>query len=109
MNTKHTPGPWALEILQGGDDVVALVYGSDNTRSPLCIADVNECPQAGEALANARLIASAPNLLRTCQKLVTWLSSIRGEDEQLVIDHGFEDGFNLTEAETVIQQATLQQ
>ena len=59
-----------------------------------------------ESLANAKLIAAAPDLLMACQKLVIWLRSMRGEDENFVMDHGFEDGFNICEAEGIIAKAT---
>lgn len=55
--------------------------------------------------ANAPVIAAAPELLSTCKKLVEWLYAIRQEDENLVIEHGFNDGFNLTEAQAVIAKA----
>lgn len=55
--SKHTPGPWELNSfaveapLDGGTEVVAHVYND------------REAPPTGSARANARLIASAPDLL----------------------------------------------
>lgn len=67
MKKSHTPGPWRVEYLQEGEDVVALIYKDNDKESPLCIADVNECPVRGEALANAMLIRATPLLLKTLQ------------------------------------------
>ena len=76
METKHTPGPWAIDKtsnadsielivtsthLQGQDDDVCSVYGGN---------DNNE--QTREA--NARLIASAPELLEALETALTEIS-----------------------------------
>lgn len=59
MGTKHTPGPWKLErhgkghgydVVGGGPEPETVVYDVRNTRHE-------------QALANARLIAAAPDLL----------------------------------------------
>jgi hypothetical protein len=67
--TKHTPGPWAAN-----DD--GLVLGNmDNYEgeAPLVCTcgsadDLNKEPELH--LANARLIAAAPDLLKTCRFLL---------------------------------------
>lgn len=65
--TKHTPGPWSVGMSNGcngnnvyaiGDVGVASVYGA------ALHCTVKEQPSwAGEAVANAHLIAAAPDLL----------------------------------------------
>ena len=105
MNTPHTPGPWmATDNRQ--DDETINVHTWDGETGLLIAEIAHKRIIESEALANARLIAAAPDLLVACQKLVLWLRSIRGEDENLVIDHGFDDGFNLTEAEALIESIT---
>ena len=49
MDAKHTPGPWAV----GGRLVIAEKYGS------VCAVDDGQ----SDYVANARLIAAAPELL----------------------------------------------
>jgi hypothetical protein len=66
MSTEHTPGPWTLEISDVpqtnkpfcgicGADGAGIVYAT--LRAP------------GELIANARLIAAAPDLLAALQAL----------------------------------------
>ena len=64
MNTKHTPGPWrALESKSSqhqvwkGDDHIASAWGTD--------------VPGDEQLANARLIAAAPELLDALKRIVS--------------------------------------
>lgn len=75
--SKHTPGPWKVQSL-GNDDIVidvdagrfgiARLYAPtefDSLRDP---KDHALCP-APEMLANARLIAAAPDLLEALREL----------------------------------------
>lgn len=63
--SKHTNGPWhydgSVSVLRNGDgsinDLVALVYSSD---------------LSGNIAANARLIASAPELLEALELVLAW-------------------------------------
>lgn len=62
MTDKHTPGPWDVQ----GDTYVTV--------NSLIIA---HCKQAGrtsldEAMANARLIAAAPDLLAALEKVIDY-------------------------------------
>lgn len=68
MSTKHTPGPWRqhgcriewIDPKDGWAAVLAHVYekGPDTDIEP------------GADMANARLIAAAPDLLAACEALV---------------------------------------
>jgi len=65
---KHTPGPWKVIKMEGSED---LYIESRNKPG------WNEFPIASlipyknaEELANARLIASAPELLEACKEIV---------------------------------------
>ena len=108
MNTKHTPAPWDRKLICTGEYSSAwrVSHTFKPAIYPRIICDVNANLGDTQGDANAKLIAAAPELLEACQKLVTWLRSIRDEDENLVIDHGFVDGFNLTAAEGIIAKAT---
>lgn len=55
MPATHTPGPWHLGLKPG-----PMIYGSDTSQ----VADLRgDLLDKSEALANARLIAAAPELL----------------------------------------------
>lgn len=67
--TTHTPGPWHTESNQftiwDEKHAIAAVY---NTMAPE--------PMAGQARANAQLIAAAPELLESCQELVKMVEEL---------------------------------
>jgi hypothetical protein len=70
---KHTPGPWDVELDPATDEPrkvegrYAIHYDSD------CLAET--CGAFGtEELANARLIAAAPDLYEACLKALTCAS-----------------------------------
>jgi hypothetical protein len=63
---EHTAGPWSFE----GPDM----FGDFNVLHPAdcgaVAAVVNNGRPAGEVLANARLIAAAPDLLAACENVL---------------------------------------
>lgn len=71
MSTKHTPGPWTIgrpseygthnanHIFAGGDGI-ANVYG---IAMHTTLEEAAKMPRSAEGLANARLIAKAPDML----------------------------------------------
>ena len=64
MQTNHTPGPWRVE-----DDLDILEPCKDRIARVCCEYDDGLAHVASEEdLANARLIAAAPLLLRACQE-----------------------------------------
>jgi hypothetical protein len=76
---SHTPGPWLVNFEQNKFDSrhskVQVVDGSsaslNNGGLPLVLANVNAMPFNDESvpLANATLIASAPDLLAALERL----------------------------------------
>ena len=83
---KHTKGPWLVSTIDGEDCL--MVGGGDGSE---VVADIRLGRSAGldtdgrviaagpnhdEAIANAHLIASAPELLATCKRLLDELSTL---------------------------------
>jgi hypothetical protein len=64
---KYTPGPWWCN----GDPVVATVSGARS------IAFTDTKGGGAEDVANARLIAAAPDLLEACVEAESMLESVR--------------------------------
>lgn len=61
--TKHTPGPWEQNVELVGGRVNHQIIGNHQI-----IADVYPSqPSQTELMANARLIAAAPELLEVCK------------------------------------------
>ena len=73
----HTPGPWKTGGC--GEDGWRLIFGpttrffhafGEAHTTGVAVVSVSDCE--AEDLANARLIAAAPDLLGVCQRLATW-------------------------------------
>lgn len=69
--SKHTASPWRTEFrrhakLEEGSHVHALM-DSEGYNIALISSWVNNSDTAAEAIANARLISAAPELLEACQ------------------------------------------
>lgn len=65
MQTKHTPGPWAVCEDASGDTFVAAMMDSAQTICEFGCAD-NDSDQA-QIEADARLVAAAPDLLEALE------------------------------------------
>jgi hypothetical protein len=74
MTAQHTPGPWWVDI----DVCVAAGSGVDYL-TVAEIVDANTKP--GEAEANARLIAAAPELLQAAKNALADIEGILPEFE----------------------------
>lgn len=68
MSEKHTSGPWEVSGTLFGHNSVKLIYGPDG----YAVADAGRIPRRSneESTANARLIAAAPDLLKTLKNLL---------------------------------------
>lgn len=70
--TAHTPGPWEVEpCTEGGAFEITEGIGSVGTA----------WGENDEALANARLMAAAPELLMVCQCIAGDLEALLGGDD----------------------------
>ena len=73
---KHTPGPWKVEIVESGkDEVYARIKGIAFTDGIKVGVYKKKLPE--EAKANARLIATAPELLGACKEALIDLEFLK--------------------------------
>lgn len=98
MNTQHTPGPWARSNNVRQRDDAQRIYAGD-----VSIASVHYLPQKTtesfyQAHANARLIASAPDLLAALREIVDYFGPLPD------VDNGLDQ--TLTNARAAIARAT---
>jgi hypothetical protein len=75
MKTTHTPGPWSAhgQAIYAGDTYLAQCW--DETSRELhtykdAVGDIPVPSNGAEAQANARLIASAPDMLKALRGMV---------------------------------------
>ncbi len=85
MNAKHTPGPWNL----GNSDIpVSAVSVNGGNRKHTTLARIASPEFVGmslqEGLANARLIASAPELLVALEQMLN-LNSLGAYEQSAAI------------------------
>jgi hypothetical protein len=71
MKTKHTPGPWMVKHSESkiAFNVISTALGA-KYKIAICPYIHIVLGERGEAEANAKLIAAAPELLETLNKLV---------------------------------------
>jgi hypothetical protein len=79
---KHTPGPWQVQPNNGAyvkraDLGTLRIEEGEGSRDEMVLAIIlTDCPRLDrEAEGNARLIASAPDLLKACQAAMFGLRS----------------------------------
>jgi hypothetical protein len=69
MTTNHTPGPWMKPGANYRDQTTIPVRAHECESLGIGIVFVND-DRNGETMANARLIATAPDLLAALEKLL---------------------------------------
>ena len=71
---KHTPGPWAYREGRAEMRESSTVHKADDPEFILghVICESVNKAQRTEDVANARLIAAAPDLLAACRRLLQW-------------------------------------
>jgi hypothetical protein len=73
---QHTPGPWRVNLTHPkrySDVRYTHVVETAYNRSPYFPAQISPSNGGEEALANAHLIASAPELLAACKAIHKWI------------------------------------
>ena len=78
MNTAHTPGPWFIGMRSGANSNVIYAHDGKDQFYDTSVCSVYglflntdiENQKDGEGLANARLIAAAPDLLAALKNFV---------------------------------------
>ena len=89
MKTKHTSPPWKLKILAGmrGPQAITKQLSGD-LETFICLFLRNGGISNEEAMANATLIARAPDLLRCLDQLNNALYRVEGDPEGVLrINH----------------------
>ena len=76
---KFTPGPWHVGMKPG-----PMVYGPQGEQ----IVGINVLLDQPEVIANARLIAAAPELLEALKQFVDYYESMQGHKDNSVIRNG---------------------
>ncbi len=76
---SHTPGPWKIGYGCGDQDDYFTICSRDN----VAVADYSKVKHDDhvshkQMQANARLIAAAPDLLASCQRLLPLLTGYEG-------------------------------
>jgi hypothetical protein len=96
--TKHTPGPWIIEQYGHYEDGYCKweVLGTDPS---YIYGQILVCEGQGHELANARLIAAAPELLEALQ----WIVEVHLDDQ---LSHEKDPELWLDQAQTAIAKAT---
>jgi hypothetical protein len=67
MSSKHTPAPWIVRFRADGSSYISM---GDPSKGPHKAADLFLTADGGESdLADARLIATAPELLKALERI----------------------------------------
>lgn len=69
QETKHTPGPWQAYNRVGNRIFNQWRVYSDCLNQPCAICKMDESLTGDQEVANARLIAAAPDLLEACKAI----------------------------------------
>ena len=103
---QHTPGPWTVRISQNGSMRGYSIEHQDETLRSIVARNWEHelCEEHGNSLPNARLIASAPDLLAALEKA---LASLEGQAELLRhCGAAYGIGATLAQARAAIARAT---
>jgi len=75
-DANHTAGPWYYRDTPNDPDIAFTVLWQHAPVAEVYSANIAECSPAS-AEANARLIASAPDLLEACQEALAYCEHLK--------------------------------
>lgn len=79
--SKHTRGPWTMHDERAGAFIVTA--GDRETGYPICARPSSIGEKESECLANARLIAAAPDLLEALESGRSLLHALATPDDRV--------------------------
>lgn len=106
MSGSHTPGPWRVFLVKDGPNKGQLLGVGQETGEGVADAHGGLWGSGGEKLANAHLIAAAPDLLEALKATTAWIVELAESG-----DAGFWDAEKAPEviqARAAIAKATAQ-
>ena len=71
--SQHTPGPWKVGQYLGSPSSYCVHMDAEDKGRGIDVVEAVAGISAEQRLANARLIAAAPDLLQACQTFAEWL------------------------------------
>lgn len=83
MKTNFTQGEWKINNYEEPHGQVYRVETNETYICELHEAYYETLLQEDEANANAKLIAAAPNLLESCNRLLSQLNGLVGENDDI--------------------------
>jgi len=103
---SHTKGPWIAELLlfNRTDEMRFLLSTPDDEFGHMQLRNSN----IYDALANARVIAAAPDLLAACENNLKWMHFFLDYADKHEVDfRGYLDGVKLSiaDAEAAVKKA----
>lgn len=107
--TKHTPGPWTIghNYHEDVDDKNQIeIRCIVNTWDDTGLLATVFTPDSERAIANARLIAAAPELLDKCIKIVKWLNMLADAADKRCINNRLESLVEANKADAKNYRAT---
>ena len=117
METKHTPGPWLVHDSYDEDQKIIVWDGDEQAHKPICdMGEIGDMNYADE-LANAKLIAAAPDLLEALKATIFELlelkayylreaDSFEGDEKKMYLMNASATDSKLIKAEAAIKKAT---
>jgi len=76
--SKHTPGPWGLIGGADGDILVTSPHDEDGIDDDVCLVYGGNDDVPSTKMANARLIAAAPDFLSAAYRLLDYFDNPEG-------------------------------
>jgi hypothetical protein len=80
MTTQHTPGPWIVDVAQDSDGTIHSVDVREAAYGLFVAAVEAHTDEHADVMANARLIAAAPDLLAALRAIEAMPMTLQGDD-----------------------------